>query len=436
MKFKHFNLVLCFVLIFINSAFSQSQTENSMTLDQAIQEVMKNHPLIEQAQERVRASQARVDQSRSTFYPELDAVGQYSRIGPVPSIDIPDLGSFALYPENNYDAHVAARQTLYDFGKRSTQSALARSEKQTAEDNIEQVKSELAYQTVQVFYTILFLQEDIQVLDDEISALNEHLSISEKKAQTGSATDFDVLTTRVRVANANSQKVDVESALQKQTIALKRLMGIPAEQGIELRGDFTSQNMEINPDSLESDALAQRREMILARDAETSLEIQHRLASLGDRPSLKANLLLGVKNGYIPDLNKPKVNWVAGAQVQMPIFNGFRTRYHRQESEANLAAARAHTRDVSQQVRSEVQQALADIRAKQEKIQATQLQLEQAEQALSLAKKQYEIGVITNLDLLDAQTSHLEANLTHLRALYQMVLSRYALDKAAGSKIW
>lgn len=436
MKFTHFGFVLCIVLIFVSNAFSQSQSNDALTLDQAIQQVMKNHPLIEQAQQQVRASQARVDESRSPFYPELDATALYSRIGPVPSIDIPNLGSFALFPANNYDAHVAARQTIYDFGKRSTQSALARSEKQTAEDNIEQVKSELAYQTVQVFYTILFLQEDMQVLDEEIGALNEHLSISEKKAQTGSATDFDVLTTRVRVSNAQSQKVDVESALQKQIIALKRLMGIPQDQEIGLQGNFTSQSSVINPDSIVSNALSQRREMILARDAETSLEIQHRLASLGDRPSLKANLALGIKNGYIPDLNEPKVNWVAGAQVQMPLFNGFRTRYRKQESEANLATARAHTRDVSQQVRSEVQQALADIRARQEKIQATRLQLEQAEQALNLAKKQYEIGVITNLDLLDAQTSHLEANLNHLRALYQMILSRYALEKAGGSKIW
>lgn len=433
---KFFPSILCFILAFITSSFSQSQTSASLTLDQAIQKVMKNHPLIEQAQQRAQASQARVDESRSSFYPELDATALYSRIGPVPSIDIPNLGSFSLFPENNYDAHLAARHTLFDFGRRSTQNALARSERQSAEDNIEQVKSGLAYQTVQVFYTILFLQEDIRVLDEEINALNEHLSISEKKAQTGSATDFDVLTTRVRVANANSQKVDVESALEKQIIALKRLMVVPQDQEIYLQGDFTSQSSETNPDSLVSDALAQRREIILARDAETSLEIQHRLASLGDRPSLKANLLLGVKNGYIPDLNEPKLNWVAGAQVQMPLFNGFRTRYRKQESEANLAAARAHTRDVSQQVRSEVQQALADIRAKQEKIQASRLQLEQAEQALALAKKQYEIGVITNLDLLDAQTSHLEANLNHLRALYQMILSRYALEKAAGSKIW
>ena len=433
---KFFPSILCFVLAFVTSSFSQSQTSASLTLDEAIQQVMRNHPLIEQAQQRVQASQARVDESRSFYYPELDAMATYSRIGPVPSIDIPNLGSFSLFPENNYDAHLAARHTLFDFGRRSTQTALARSERQAAEDQIEQVKSELAYQTVQVYYTILFLQEDIRVLDDEINALNEHLSISEKKAQTGSATDFDVLTTRVRVANANSQRVDVESALQKQNILLKRLMGVPGDQEIRLQGDFTSQYTEISPDSLMSDALAQRREMILARDAETSLEIQHRLASLGDRPSLKANLLLGVKNGYIPDLNEPRVNWVAGAQVQMPLFNGFRTRYRKQESEANLAAARAHTRDVSQQVRSEVRQALADIRAKQEKIQATQLQLEQAEQALSLAKKQYEIGVITNLDLLDTQTSHLEANLNHLRALYQMILSSYALEKTAGSKIW
>ena len=57
-----------------------------------------------------------------------------------------------------------------------------------------------------------------------------HMAVAEKKQQTGSATEFDVLTIRVRVANARSDKVDVESVLEKQNIALKRLLGVPSER--------------------------------------------------------------------------------------------------------------------------------------------------------------------------------------------------------------
>ena len=60
----------------------------------------------------------------------------------------------------------------------------------------------------------------------------------------------------------------------------------------------------------------------------------------------------------------------------------------------------------------------------------------QADQALALAKTQYEIGVITNLDLLVAQTSRYEANLQHIRALYEMILSRFTLRETIGGRIW
>ena len=415
---------------------AHAQTVDSLTLNQAIQQMMQNHPLIDQAKHQVQASEARLQQSRSFFYPRIDAIGLYSYLGPVPTLSIPDVGKFSLFPENNYDIHVEARQTVFDFGRLSDENELARAQRNFTEDNTERIKSRLAFQMARTFYVILFLHENICLLDEEILALDTHHSIAEKKLETGSATEFDVLTIQVRLANAQSEKVEVESALQKQMIAMKRLLGVPLDQEIHLRGNFNLPSGGINPDSLMSVALSQRPEMILARDNETSLEIQDHLASLGNKPSLMARISLGLKNGYIPNLNQAKINWMAGVQMQMPIFDGFNTRYKSEESQANLEAARAYSRDVTQQISSEVQQALEDIRAKQEKIRTTELQLVQAEQALSLARTQYEVGVITNLDLLVAQTSQHEANLQHTRALYEMIMSRFILQETIGQKIW
>ncbi len=154
---------------------------------------------------------------------------------------------------------------------------------------------------------------------------------------------------------------------------------------------------------------------------------------LNDLRLPEANLAYGLKNGYIPNLDVLRGNWVAAVSVQVPIFDGYRTRSQEQESEANLRAARAHTLDVQHAVTSEVLQAISDVRASLDKIQTSELQVRQARQAIDVATVRYESGDVTNLDLIDAQTALAQAELFHLQALYHYILSRYRLDKSIGT---
>jgi outer membrane protein TolC len=414
----------------------KAQVHESLTVEQAVRLVLESHPAIQQAIQYVAASQARIDQSRSAYYPDISGDGSYARIGPIPEITVGPGEAFKLYPENNYDFHVGLRQTVYDFGRRSTGVELAQTGQQAAGDKADLVKSNLAYQTIAVFYSILFLGQDIAVLDEQIEALNQHLLVTEKKAQAGTATDFDILTTRVRVAAATSQRVDVASMLENQKTVLHQLLGMPSEAVVELKGDFAAIPISLNADSLITIAMQRLPELRLSRNAETSAGFQRRLASLADRPTVNANIMYGFRNGYFPNLNTLKGNWIAGADLQVPLFNGHRTRGRVNEADANLSAAQAHTRDLERRAFAEIKQAIEDVTASLEKLQTSELQVRQAEDALSNARVRYDAGVITNLDLLDAQTSLSNARLVHLRALYDLVNSRYALDQATGAQPW
>jgi outer membrane protein len=104
-----------------------------------------------------------------------------------------------------------------------------------------------------------------------------------------------------------------------------------------------------------------------------------------------------------------------------------------QESEASLRAARTHSLDTEHAVTAEVLQAISDVRASLDKIQTSELQVRQAKQAIGMATVRYDSGVVTNLDLIDAQTALAQAELFHLQALYHYVLSRYTLDKSIGA---
>ena len=61
--------------------------------------------------------------------------------------------------------------------------------------------------------------------------------------------------------------------------------------------------------------------------------------------------------------------------------------------------------------------------------------LEQARQMVEVAKLQYDIGVISNFEYLDAQTALETANVSNLGARYKEVMSEYALRQAVGETL-
>ena len=97
---------------------------------------------------------------------------------------------------------VTARQLLTDFGRTDKLVDMARSGQITAQDALEETRHQLGYQTIQSFYSVILLRSSPTSPARRSSALEEALRIAQRKFAAGSATKFDVLTTQVRLANA------------------------------------------------------------------------------------------------------------------------------------------------------------------------------------------------------------------------------------------
>ncbi len=421
-------------VLLIKTGFPQNTIKDSLNLEQALKLALKNQPLIMQAESEVRAAEAKISEQKSFDYPDVEGELSYSRVGPVPSIVF---GSeiFNLFPANNYDAHVSARYQVYDFGKKDALLNLTKSYKVPAEEKINYIKNQLTYKTAQTFYTILFLQQSLDVKNDEIKTLKEHIGTADKRVENGTATDFDVLTTKVRVAAAENQKMDIKNAINKAKILMRALLGLPSDTPVNVSGSLKLPNSIVSKDSLINAALTQREEIKIATDSENSIKLQKEAAALGDKPSLNAFGSFGIKNGYMPNLKVLRGNWVVGLAANVPIFNGYRTDAKVQEAQANLDANDAHLLELERKIKAEVESSLSELNNSRNKLGTTELQVKQAEQALQRAKTQYQNGVITNLDLLDAETSLSEAQLLHLRVVYRNVINTYNVKEAAGDEI-
>ena len=94
----------------------QSSGLDSLSLSSTVKEVVQNHPAVKKAMEDLNGSDARIGAANSAKYPFVDFESSYSRIGPVSTLTVPDLGSFSFMPHDNYSAAFNLNQSIYDFG--------------------------------------------------------------------------------------------------------------------------------------------------------------------------------------------------------------------------------------------------------------------------------------------------------------------------------
>ncbi len=427
-------LTITAVLFFITTANAQNKLEGSLTLEKAIELSLNNQPLIQQAESEINVIDAKIKEQESYDYPGVDAKLTYSRIGPVPKIVFGNQ-AFKLFPANNYDAHLSARYNVYDFGKKDAFLELTKSYKLSAKEKVELIKNDLSYKTAKLFYSILYLEKSLAVKDEQIKTLESHLELTKKKVENNSATDFDVLTTKVKVANAKDQRIDIENEITKEKTALRNLLGLAGKTELNLKGDFNFIEKKIDADSLLSVAYNQREELKLSADAVNSTKLKKEAASLSNDPSINLMAQYGIKNGFEPNLDALRGNWMVGVSANVPIFDGFRTEAKIEEAEAELDAQNSKIKSIKRKIKTEVEQSISELQTSKSKISTTALLVKQAEEALKRAKLSYQNGVITNLDLLDSETSLTEAKFAELRVIFQNVINSYSLKESIGDVI-
>ncbi|MFT3751383.1 MAG: TolC family protein [Paludibacter sp.] len=164
--------------------------------------------------------------------PDVNFSSSFTRIGPTSSISMPIGGTvhnLELYPPNVYNATVSINENIYDFGKTEKSLVIDQKAKEMVQISTEQIKQKLSTAVMANYYAISFLQEAISIKDEQLKNLNEHLSYIEKRLSTGSATKFEVLSTKVRISSIENQKTDLQTALKIQISQLNSLMGKSSE---------------------------------------------------------------------------------------------------------------------------------------------------------------------------------------------------------------
>jgi outer membrane protein TolC len=440
-KKKRIVFILISLFPFFVSGQSMNQLSNldvndSLTLKQIIQQVTSTHPTVLKAQDAINSAEAGISLARSGYYPDISGQAGYTRLGPGSKLSFPMLGTFELYPQNNYNAELDVRQTIYDFSKTSRNVKMQESGKTISEKSVELVKEKLDLVTVISYYTLVYLQEALKINDVEIDNLKDHLAFITKKKETGSATQYEILATQVRISTAENQKVDIQAAIKTQQATLNSLLGFPVNSDIKVKKDLSLGNSDVDTSSLIHSALQNRYEMIVAGLNEEHAALNLKVVKVQDNPVMDAFLSGGIKNGFFPNLNELTPNYVAGVGLHVPIFDATRRKNNIRLANAEINVLKQETEQTRRDISSEVYQNEAQVTAALQKIQQSNMQVKQAEEALELARVSFSDGVITNLDLLDAETSADESKVNLLKAQTDYAVSLARLNISVGKPVY
>lgn len=428
--------IILLLFIGMTSVAQSTVSVDSLSLNQVMERVIQNHPLIKKAEESVKQGDARLGIARSGYLPTVDASLSVSHIGPVPEISLPNSGSFQLVPDNNFDASIGLHQNIYDFGKTASSVTYAQEQLALLNQNIGQIKQKLAIQVVNNYFMLVYFQQAIGIKNIQLETLHSHLDYVQKKKATGSGTDFEILSTQVKISVVENQKIDLLASRDMQMAKLNALMGDVSKRKFAVENAIETDSLMVSEDSVFVYATNHRTEMQLAQKRVNLATTHLNLVKHQNNPSINFLANGGFKNGYVPDLNQIKANYALGIGLNVPVFDGKRSRMKEQEARSEITASELDVEALQRQISTEVVESSIKLQANEQKVAHMRMQLSQAEAAYKMAQVNFSAGVITNLELLDAATTVSETRLMVIKSEIDYTISVYLYKAALGKVIY
>jgi len=432
-------LIIVLVLMPFAAVSGQETTgyhADSLSLNTILNEVIHNYPTIKKAQSDIESSEAKIGLAKTAYLPDVNITASYTRNGPISSMSIPDFGTFQLFPPNNYSTMLNVSESIYDFGKTDINIAFEKQSKQLVESSVEQLKQKLSAMMIDNYYSLVFLQEAIKIKDEELLTLKEHALYVQKKEESGSATNYEILTTKVQISTNENQKEDLINALEIQLSQLNSFLGKPQDSKLKVKNDILTSQILASNDSLFAIAFEHRIEMKTERQKRGLAYTRLDMVKSQNNPSLNLFGSGGIKNGYLPDFNVLTPNYSVGIGLKVPLFDATRSKYSKIMAKADIQGNVQETELVRRNIVTEVVASKVNAESALKKVTLSELQLDQAQQAYNLAETNFKAGAITNLELMYSSTAVTNSKLALLKSRIEYSASVLKLRLALGEHIY
>jgi len=437
-----FSLAVICCTISSGSVFSQNKSDSLLakaSLNDCIQYALKNQPLIRQSKIDEEITETTIRSKLADWYPQINLNYNLQHNIILPTSFFPDAATGIKRPvkigaKNISTVGFTGSQAIFNqdllLANRTVKDVRAQVQ-QTNTSN----KINVVVEVSKAYYDLLLTQKQVQVLDENIVRAERSFKDAFNQYEGGIVDKIDYKRAQINLNNTVAERKRTMELTNAKSAELKRLMGYPAREDLDIIYDSLQMEKEIFTDTLQ---LVQYNNRIENQLLQTRLSLQQAtlryyrssylpsiFASGAYTPSFQSDKFAGLYNAVYPTS-------FIGLQLSVPIFQGNKRNYNIRGASLQLSRVKWDIIATNSQIDAEYEAALASYKGSLADWKALKANLALADDVYNTLRLQYNAGIKTYLDVVIAETDLRSAQLNYLNALYNVLAGKLDMQKALG----
>lgn len=433
------------------TAHAQETGGPYLTLDEAIKTTLQNNPSLQAAGLGTKSAQWGVKKAYLDFLPQVNFGFQYVRLDngtldranafynfvndPSNSAFLPDELRSNVRPgawANSYGPSVSVVQPIYTGGVLRAQLGVAQATDVRSQANLEETRQQVIFDTQGTYLQTLKAMELVALAQEAHRSAQEHLQTTSKMLEVGMRARNEVLRFEVALAIAENNLVVAQNNFELMKAALNRVMGVDIERPMTLKpvDDFS---WEAPRTLQEQTEIALRRHPGL-QVMKSTVSMQHAavgVARSGFMPkvNLAYNYSWEANDTWAFDSYK---TWNLAIVASIPVFNSFQNYAGLRREQETLGQVKKLEDEFARGLQLQVKQASLNLTAADKRMAITEKAVEEANENLRIVMSSYQVGLLSSLDVVDAEVAVTQAKASRIEARYDYFIAKAQLARAMG----
>ena len=410
----------------------------TIDLDKALEIALNDNPTIKVAEEEIALKQVGHKETWQNLLPEASISGTWNHTVTAAKMSL-NGESFKMGKDNSNTVSGALNISLPIFAPAVYRAmSMSKTDIELAVEKSRASKQDLVNQVTKAYYQLMLAQDSYEVLQKSYDLAEENFNIVNAKYEQGAVSEFDKISAEVQMRSVKPNLISAGNAVRLSKLQLKVLMGITANVDIKINDSLANYETAVFANQLDN----QVHEGLVNNTTLKQLDLNRKTLQQNIK-SLRTNFMptLGMNFSYqYQSLNNDNwdvfsYDWGGSSSVvfslSIPLYKA--------SNFTKLKSNRIQIRqldfdriDVERKLNMEITSYRDNMEASSEQVSSNKENVMQAEKAVQIAGKRYEVGKGTVLELNTSQVQLTEAELTYNQSIYDYLISKADLDMVLG----
>ena len=425
--------------------FAKAQTEQTtqntltLTLDKALEIALDENPTIKVAAEEIALKKVASKEAWQSLLPEASLNGSLDHTIKAAEMKLNDM-SFKMEQDGTNTANAGLSINLPLFAPAVYRAmSMTKTDIELAVEKSRASELDLINQVTKAYYQLMLAQDSYEVLQGSYKLAEDNFNVVNAKYQQGAVSEFDKISAEVQMRSIKPNVISAANAVTLAKLQLKVLMGITADVDIKTDDNLTNYESMLFANQLKEEDMSLENNTTMKQFELNMKLLEKNVKSLKTNfmPTLSMSFSYQYQSLYNPNINFFDYTWSNSSSL---MFN-LSIPLYRASNFTKVKSARIQMRqldwnriDTERKLNMQVVSYRNNMTASSEQVVSNKENVMQAEKAVQIAGKRYEVGKGTVLELNSSQVSLTQAQLTYNQSIYDYLVSKADLDQVLGKQ--